>query len=158
MKRLIVFLSFVLIVSCDYFNVKKTSTETILNEELKTFKWNEVDNYPSFSSCGSASDKVEQKRCFEQTLSQHILSNLLEQNIVVTQNINDTLFIDFTISEIGKLSLTEVKVDSLILSEIPEIKTFINQSLVSLPKILPAIKRGQHVKTQFKLPIVIAVD
>ena len=42
--------------------------------------------------------------------------------------------------------------------EIPNIETLITDSLNTLPKIFPAIKRGQQVKTQFKLPIILRVN
>ena len=45
LSRVSVFLVFILLTSCAYFNVKKTSSEAILEEELQSFKWNEVDEY-----------------------------------------------------------------------------------------------------------------
>ena len=38
MKHLCLFLGFLLLVSCNYFDVKKTTSEAILNEELKSVK------------------------------------------------------------------------------------------------------------------------
>jgi len=35
---------------------------------------------------------------------------------------------------------------------------FLNSSIDSLPKIYPAIKRGQSVSTEFVLPIVVNTD
>ena len=53
MKKISVLLCVLILSSCEYFNVKKTSSEAILKEELQTFNWNEVDAYPSFSDCDS---------------------------------------------------------------------------------------------------------
>ena len=50
-----------------------------------------------------------------------------------------------------------MEVDSLTNQEIPNIKVLLAKSIDSLPKIFPAIKRGQQVKTEFKLPIIIKV-
>lgn len=144
--------------SCEYFKVKKTTTEAILKEELKTFNWEEVDAYPSFKACDSSFVKQEQKQCFETVLREHITTNLQKEFIVVTQDISDTLSLDFKVSEKGDLTLRGIQLDSITEKEIPNIKALLRKSLDSLPRIFPAVKRGQHVKTEFKLPIIINVN
>ncbi len=146
-----------MLTSCEYFNVKKTSSEAILNEELETFDWKDVDVYPTFSSCDSLTTKQEKKQCFESRLATQIFSFLDSEGIVVTQDINDTIMLSFQVSETGVLSLSSSKIDSLTLQGIPNIKTLLNKSIDSLPKIFPAIKRGQQVKTAFELPVIINV-
>tara|TARA_R110002049_G_scaffold305738_1_gene503143 strand:- start:14728 stop:15204 length:477 start_codon:yes stop_codon:yes gene_type:complete len=158
MKQICVFLVVVTLTSCKYFDVKKTSSEAILNEELQTFNWKEVDTYPTFSSCDSLASKMENERCFEHTLTAHITDYLQKETIVVTQDVHDTILLDFQVSEMGKLSLLHSKIDSITLQEIPNIQELLLLSLDSLPKVFPAIKRGQQVKTQFKLPIIISVN
>ncbi|WP_298237731.1 hypothetical protein [uncultured Algibacter sp.] len=157
MRYFLIFIFFLSLVSCEYFNVKKTSSEAILKEELQTFNWNEVDAYPSFSACDSILTKLAGKLCFERILRMHIMTSLLKETIIVTQDINDTLSLEFIVSETGDLALMHVKVDSLTSAEIPNILDLLNKSLDSLPKIFPATKRGQQVKTEFKLPIIINV-
>ena len=158
MQKALVFIMLLNFTSCNYFNVKKTSSEAILEEELQTFNWNEVDEFPSFIICDSSADKRSKKNCFEQTLINSIYKNFLNENIVVTQDIHDTILVHFQISKTGKLSLIQAKIDSITTLEIPNIETILHQSLDSLPKIFPAIKRGQQVKTQFKLPVLIHVN
>jgi len=158
MKQICVFLGFLMLMSCEYFNVKKTSSDAILKEELQTFNWNEVDEYPSFSECDSVITKLERKRCFEYVLTTHITRFLQKDTIIVTQNIEDTLLLELQISEKGLLSVLNIEVDSLISQEIPNIKDLLQHGLDSLPKIFPAIKRGQQVKTEFKLPVIISVN
>jgi hypothetical protein len=138
--------------------VKKTTSEAILNEELKTFDWNDVDTYPSFSVCDSVISKNEKKQCFEYHLSAHILRSLESEFIVVTQDIHDTLELHFNVSKKGVLTLIDTKVDSLTVAEIPNIQGLIGESLEALPKIFPANKWSIPVKTEFKLPIVINVE
>ncbi|GGK21677.1 hypothetical protein GCM10007962_14820 [Yeosuana aromativorans] len=147
-----------MLVSCEYFNAKKTSSEAILKEELQTFNWNDVDEYPSFSICDSSTTKQERKQCFENTLLNYITNSLQKDTIVVTQDINDTINLHLQVSSKGLLSLVDIQVDSLTFHEIPNIKELLAQSLDSLPKIFPALKRGQQVKTEFKLPIIIQVN
>jgi hypothetical protein len=155
MKKIWVFLFVLMLQSCEYFNVKKTSSEAILNEELQTFNWNDVDVYPSFSICDSLETKDEKTACFTDLLTKHILKYLENDSIVVTQDVNETIRLHFQVSETGIISLSDVKLDSLIIQEIPNLENLIHSSLDSLPKIFPAIKRGQQVKTEFELPIII---
>ncbi|GAA4268376.1 hypothetical protein [Hyunsoonleella aestuarii] len=157
MKKISVLLCVLILSSCEYFNVKKTSSEAILKEELQTFNWNEVDAYPSFSDCDSSLTKLAGKLCFERVLRRHIMTSLQQEIIIVTQDIRDTIYLEFLLSEKGDLTLQKVEVDSLTVAEIPSIKELLNNSLDSLPKIFPATKRGQQVKTEFKLPIIINV-
>lgn len=158
MKHIFCFLIFLLLGSCEYFNVKKTTPEAILNDELEAFNWNEVDVYPSFSVCDSLDTKDEKTTCFTEILTNHILTYLEIQPIIVTHDVKDTINLEFQISEAGVLSLLRVKIDSTTIREIPNIENLIFSSLDSLPKIFPAIKRGQQVRTEFKLPIIIQAN
>ena len=158
MKHLAVILLSFCFFSCNYFDKKKVYSEDILKEDLQTFNWNEVDEYPTFAICDSVLTKELRKKCFETTLTKFIISNLPTQAIVVTKDINDTILITFQISEKGKLSVTNIKSSDLINQQIPKIDTFLLQSLKNIPKIFPAIKRSQQVKTEFKLPVVIKVN
>ena len=158
MKQICVFILVLMLASCEYFNVKKTSSEAILEEELQTFNWNDVDEYPTFSICDSLITKQEKKQCFGAHLTNKILSFLQGEDITVTKDVNDTINLKFQVSEKGKLSLLDFEVDSLTIEEIPNIKVLIRESLVALPQVFPAIKRAQQVKTEFELPIIINVN
>ena len=158
MKQIYVFILVLAFTSCEYFNAKKTTPEAILDEELQTFNWNDVDVYPTFSVCDSIETKNEKTVCFTEVLTNHILEYLQSKPIVVTQDVTDTIHLKFQVSEMGVLSLLNIEADSLIVKEIPHIEDLIYCSLDSLPKVFPAIKRGQQVKTEFKLPIIIHAD
>lgn len=157
MKHFSLFLLVITLISCDYFNVKKTTPETFLKEELQTFDWNNVDEYPMFSLCESLSTKGQRKHCFERTLRTHIFEYLQKESIVVSRDVNDTINLKFQVSGTGVLTLTKITIDSLTITQIPNIRNLLAKSLDSLPKIFPAIKRGQHVTTEFNLPIIINV-
>jgi len=158
MKHLLIFIFLLSFSSCDYFDKKKVYSEDILKEDLKTFNWNEVDEYPTFSVCDKASTKIQRKDCFETTLTSFIMSQLSKETIIVTENINDTIMISFQISEKGELRIVNIKSSDLIKEQIPKMDTLLIESLKDLPKIFPAIKRSQQVKTQFNLPVVINVN
>jgi len=157
MKYLSLFSLLLFVFSCNYFDKKKVYSEDILKEDLQTFNWNEVDEYPTFAICDSVSTKLQRKTCFESTLTTFIMSQLVAETIVVTKDINDTIVITFQISEEGKLSVEGIISSELIKQQIPKIDTYLFRSLKDLPKIFPAIKRSQQVKTEFKLPVVIHV-
>lgn len=158
MKQICIFLIFSVFTSCEYFNVKKISSETILEEELQSFNWNQVDTYPTFSSCDSSATKTEKRQCFENTLASFFTNKLQQESIIVTQDISDTIVLQIQISEQGHLELLSLKVDTLTHKEIPNLEGILKHSLNALPKIYPALKRGQQVKTEFSLPIVIQVN
>lgn len=158
MKYALLFSICLALISCKYFDAKKTSSEDILNEELKTFNWDEVDTYPSFVACDSLSTKHEKKACFQRILTNYITSNLQKEPIIVTQDIHDTLNLEFKLSEKGILSLADFQVDSTTITEIPNLKSLIFKSLDSLPEIFPAVKRSRYVKTSFTLPLIIDVQ
>ena len=158
MKQVSIVLFFIVFTSCNYFDVKKTSSEAILNEELKTFNWSEVDVYPSFSSCDNEQSEEAKKLCFQNTLRKVIYDEIKSDTIVVSENLKDTILITFQITEKGKLSVVNMEIDSLTQKEIPNIETLLHNSLNTLPKIYPAIKRGQQVKTEFILPVVIQAN
>ena len=158
MRYSLVFIVILLLTSCEYFNVKKTSSDAILKEELQTFNWNDVDDYPSFTACDSATSKEDKTLCFQKTITKNITNHLQKERIVVSQDINDTIMLYFQVSQKGELSLLQANIDSLTTQEIPNIEQIIHNSLDSLPQIFPAIKRGQQVTTEFKLPIVVRVN
>lgn len=158
MKQLTVFILLLCLYSCDYFDKKKVNSQDIVNEELQTFNWNDVDEYPSFKTCESLSSKQESKQCFETTLITHITNKLSDEIIVVTENVEDTVVVKFYISEIGNLSVLSIKNKETTKEQIPNLDSLLLKSLDSLPRIFPAIKRGQQVKTEFTLPIVIHVN
>lgn len=141
--------------SCEYFDKKKISSEEILQEELRTFNWNEVDEYPSFAICDSSSTKQLRKQCFEVTLSNYITGQLVLKKMVVTRDLNDTIEMKFHISEKGEIAIIGMEVPNEVKEQIPEIETYLTESISNIPTIAPAIKRGQEVKTEFKLPIVL---
>ena len=62
---------------------------------------------------------------------------------------------EFQISEEGQLTVNKVETTIFIKAQIPDIDSLLMTSVKNLPTIYPAIKRGQQVKTEFKLPIII---
>lgn len=155
MRNLLILLLFLCLSSCDYFDKQKISSDEILQEDLRTFNWNEVDEYPSFTNCESSATKELRKQCFETTLVDHILNTLQSKRMVVTKDLNDTIEMKFHISEKGEIRVLDMIISEKTVMQIPEIRTYLSQSVATLPKIDAAIKRRQYVKTEFILPIVL---
>ncbi len=158
MKHLYFLFILLFVTSCNYFDVKKTSSDAILKEELQTVNWKEVDVFPAFAVCDSSSSIQERKLCFENTLISHIQKTLAREKMVVSTDLRDTILIDFKLSDKGEISILNLKINKESLESLPNITNLINSAIDSLPKIYPAIKRGQLVTTQFKLPIIINSD
>ena len=151
-------MGFLLCMSCNNFEFKKISTERFFEEELKSINWNEVDVYPGFKNCEAVIKKVQQKTCFQKTLTSSFYKYLQEKTPKVNQAINDTVFLSLSISNVGQINLTKIEGDALIFDLIPKLKQWLQESVKQLPKASPASKRGIPVATQFKLPIIIKIN
>lgn len=158
MNRLILACCFLALTSCNYFEKRKVYTKDLLNEELQTFNWNDVDEYPTFDLCDTTSGRENKRQCFENNLTRILNKNLANQNIIVTEDVNDTIILKITIDNQGKFSINDIISSELTKTQIPEIDSLLIHSFDSLPKIYPAIKRSQQVTTQFSLPVVVIIN
>jgi len=157
MKRLSLIFCVIVLTSCNYFEKKKVYSKDILEEELQTFNWNEVDEYPTFESCDDTLGKVNKKLCFENTVLNILNHSLTQQNIVVTEDVNDTILLTITIDNTGNFNVKNIISNELTKTQIPKIDSLLIHSFDSLPKVYPAIKRSQQVTTQFTLPVVVKI-
>ena len=155
MKRLILVLSILFFVSCDYFDKKKIDTKTIVNDELKSINWNDVDEYPTFSICDSTNNK---KECFQNVLRDRLNAKLSNQKIVVTEDVNDTILLRIHIDSEGVFSIKSIECRDITKAQIPQLDSLLRHSFDSLPKIFPAIKRSQQVATEFSLPVIVNIN
>ncbi|WP_290205005.1 hypothetical protein [Winogradskyella bathintestinalis] len=144
--------------SCNYFEKKKVYPEDLLEEELQTFNWNDVDTYPTFTSCDTLTEKKDRKVCFQNTIVTNVNHFLAAQNFVVSNDINDTIRLKIRINNTGILEVESIKIHPETLLEIPEIDSLLRESLKNVPKIYPAIKRGQQVTTAFELPVIVRIN
>lgn len=158
MKLHIIFFVFCLVVmSCNEVTPKKLDPDRIVEEELQSINWNEVDSYPTFQQCDSLTDK-SQENCFKNTISTHIYDYLARQQLIVTEDVSDTIELRIQIDKKGMAKLVELNLKDRTRELLPEIDSLFYNSIKMLPKIYPAIKRGQPVTTQFQLPVVITIQ
>jgi hypothetical protein len=158
MKRFFVLLIVFNLFACDYFEKRKVYTEDLLEEELQTFNWNDVDEYPSFDDCNSLTVKAEKKACFENKLRSTLNTNLARHAIVVSEDINDTITLEITIDKFGELDIEDIQYAERTGMLIPNLDSLIRNSIDPMPKIYPAIKRSQQVTTKFTLPIIVQIN
>ena len=155
MKHIIFISLFLLTTSCQFFETEKITSETFYEEEIKTIDWKCVDQYPAFQSCESHTEKEAQKDCFVNALSVHVHGTLRQQKMLVTKDIHDTVYLDFSIHKNATLEVTKVIMDSTLSQMLPVLEDRLMESISELKLVAPAYKRGIPVETKFTLPVVI---
>ena len=158
MRKFTIFFLFLIFVSCEYLGLQKANKEDLVQKEMESINWNDVDKYPLFDNCDETASKILQKECFQNTLTNHILNSISENQIEVHENINEIVHVQLLISNEGVVSILEIEKSDLITKQIPQLNRYIATSIQSLPVIYPALKRDIPVSTKFNLPIVLKVD
>jgi len=157
-KRFHFFILLLLATSCQFFETEKVSSEKIYKDEMEAIDWKDVDRYPSFSNCDNILEKPEQKDCFINTVSSQLYRSINHEGMVATREVYDTVKVNFEVSSSGQLSILEIKMDTVLQKEFPDLEIWLLQSIDSLEPVAPAYKRGIPVKTQFTLPVVIKTN
>jgi hypothetical protein len=142
--------------SCQYFNSPIPNQDELLQKELKTINWNQVDELPSFTNCDSVSDKTQKKQCFFEYLTQLIQQKLNTDTLTVLYPQLDTINVKVTVLPNATFEFEPQLHDSLSYNT-NKIDSILKTRLVDFPKVNPAIKRGIPVKTQFVLPVILNV-
>ena len=158
MRKTLLLIILVVLASCNNFETKKISSEEVLDQETKSLNWKEVDEYPAFENCKNFTELAQAKNCFESTVANSIYAYLEKQQPIVTEAIDDTVFLYLEISKNGKPTIDSISVDTTVTNQLPELRLWLEQSVDSLPKIYPASKRGIPVSSVFKMPIVVKAE
>lgn len=158
--RIILSITFCLLYSCNFdFEIqKKISADEYLNEELTLLKWDEVDQYPVFENCIEFDDILILNNCFIKTISDKFKSNLYAQNLVIDRTIIEKVNLSMKVDKKGKISLEKINVSDQnhVYKEI--IKRSFEKTILDLPKVYPAVKRGQQVDVIFNIPIILSTE
>ncbi len=137
--------------------LKKESQEEIIKEGLDKLNWGEVEQPPLFAACKKEpEEKLEQ--CFQNTITNHIHDYLTKQSLKITQSINDTIWVPILITKNSQIILEDFELPDIIASEIPNLKSILEQGISTLPKVNPAHTRSTPVTARYKLPLVIRLD
>jgi hypothetical protein len=158
MKYYIASFLILVVFSCDLTINNELSVNQLVSDELETFNWSDVDTYPRFQNCDTIINKELNFQCFVNTLTSKVQTNLSNTGVIVDKSIKDTVIISFRVSDKGKITLDELFSESEVLNVNLLIDSIFKLSILDLPKLYPAIKRGQPVNTKFKLPILVSTN
>jgi hypothetical protein len=158
LKQYSLFLVLILFNSCQYFDKQVPSEKELLQKELKSINWKEVDEYPSVVDCDKIEDKKQRQQCFFEVLTQLIQEKLCNDTLAMLYPELDTIEVKVTVFPNATMKFEpQFPKDSVAYDKI-KIDSILKARLVDFPKINPAIKRGLPVKTQFILPVILKVE
>ncbi|RKS12979.1 hypothetical protein [Flavobacterium sp. 120] len=158
MKQYYLFLVFIFFNSCQYFDKQIPSEKELLQKELKSINWKEVDEYPSVVDCEKIEDKKQRQQCFFEVLTLLIQEKLSVDTLSILYPELDTIEVKVTVFPNATIQFEpQFPKDSVAYDKI-KIDSILRARLVDFPKINPAIKRGIPVKTQFILPVILKVE
>ena len=158
MKKLSLFLVFILFISCQYFDKQVPSEKELLQKELKAINWKEVDEYPSVGDCEKIKDKVQRQQCFFEYLTLLIQEKLSTDTLSVLYPELDTIEVKVTVFPNATMKFEPQFPKDSVAYDTIKIDSILKARLVGFPKVNPAIKRGIPVKTQFILPVILKVE
>ena len=160
MKKIIptVFLSLLLFSSCQYFEKQVPSEKDLLQKELKSINWKEVDEFPSVYGSDTIENKIERQQCFFEILTQLIQEKLSVDTLSVLYPELDTIEVKVTVFPNATLQFEPQFPKDSVAYDTIKIDSILKARLVDFPKVNPAIKRGIPVKTQLILPVILKVE
>ena len=158
-KTLIIIFCF-LSISCEFdFQIdKKITVDEFINEELKSLNWNDVDQYPVFENCLEINNVKNKNNCFVETITSSFRENLKTNNLVLNRTLIDTVRMVLKVDKIGKISIENMTISDQNNKYKQVITKSFENTVSSLPKLYPAIKRGQEVDVIFNIPIIISTE
>lgn len=156
-NKFLIVLSLISLISCaDFLKKKQKTSENIVS--LDSINFNRVDAYPLLPECEDISSRTQQEDCFYNQLSNRIETSLSKMTIHLSKNIQDTIFVKLQISEKGKINVSSINLPQEIRENNRALDSLIMVSILEIPQILPAIKSGVPVTSEFTLPIVISAE
>jgi len=159
-RETLIIISFFLLNSCQFdFKIdRKISVDEFINEELKSFNWNEVDQYPVFENCLVINSISEKNNCFVETITESFKENLTNNSLVLNRTLVDTVNMILKVDKTAEISIESINISSQNIKYKEVISRSFNKTISNLPKLYPAIKRGQQVDVIFKIPIIISTE
>jgi hypothetical protein len=157
LKQFSILLLFLALNSCQYFEKQVPSEKELLQKELKSINWKEVDEYPTVVDCEKISDKKQRQQCFFEVMAQLIQEKLDIDTLSILYPELDTIEVKVTVFPNATMKFEPQFPKDSVAYDTIKIDSILHARLVDFPKVNPAIKRGIPVKTQFILPVIIKV-
>ncbi len=155
MRKFILVLILCEFTSCGLFESKAEKTQKLVEKELQQIDWTNVDHYPLFDECDETASKLKQKTCFEEKLVLHLSSDLQQFEIVSERQVKDVIFIDIIVQSDGSITVLNIENQEVFQEQQQDFEQLVENSLNSLPRIEPALKRGVPVRAKFRIPIFL---
>lgn len=155
MKHFFLLLIILFFNSCQYFEKQVPSEKELLQKELKSINWKEVDEYPTVADCEKITDKKQRQKCFFDVMSTLIQEKLNVDSLSIMYPELDTIEVKVTIFPNAVMKFEPQFPKDSVAYDTIKIDSILHARLVNFPKINPAIKRGIPVKTQFILPVIL---
>jgi hypothetical protein len=144
--------------SCQYFEKQIPSEKELLQKELKSINWKEVDEFPSVVECEKIENKKQRQQCFFEIMTQLIQQKLCSDTLAILYPELDTIEVKVTIFPNATMKFEPQFPKDSVAYDTVKIDSILRARLVDFPKVNPAIKRGIPVKTQFILPVILKVE
>ena len=160
MRKTLFFICLFFFYTCDFdFRLnKKITVNEFIEDELKSFSWNQVDQYPVFENCLNFNDTAQKNNCFVETITENFRINLKKNNLVLNRTLVDTINLVLKIDKKGNIGIQSMTTRDENIKYKEIISISFDSTMNDLPKLYPAIKRGQEVDIIFNLPILISTE
>ena len=155
-RLVILIFIFAVTISCDFISPNKT---TLRNNVLldTVVDYNEVDVYPLFLDCNNCDTSEKQNLCFEMELIRRLQKITDKNNLGANEQFRDTVMVDILVGTNGKISISKIHKNDMVMEQIPELDSLLYKSISELPAaVQPSLKRGIPVNSVFKLPIIVS--
>ncbi|HAT79986.1 MAG TPA: hypothetical protein DCS17_00780 [Flavobacterium sp.] len=160
MRKIILILLFLTLLfnSCQYFEKQVPSEKELLQKELNAINWKKVDEFPSVVNCDTIENKVQRQQCFFEVMTQLIQEKLSIDTLSILYPELDTIEVKVTVFPNATIQFEPQFPKDTVAYNKTKIDSILKARLVDFPKVIPAIKRGIPVKTQFILPVILKVE
>ncbi len=156
MNKVFCLFFFIIFFSCEFQIQKKISSDKYIKEELKTIDWNSVDKLPLLENC--LNPNLDNQKCFVSYFSSQLKKNLVDNDFILNRTLVDTVYFNLKIDKLGIVSYENIVIDKELTKYKSVIETALNITIENLPKVYPALKRGQPVDVEFNFPLLISTE
>lgn len=152
MRFIILYFFLISIFSCNDVSFFKKEKSTAIDTVVD---FSSVDSCPSFNNCVDLIEKEEKAFCFRETIYMKIGRELDKTKLESNDSIHEKITMQLRVNSKGTFSIDTIIYSKKIKLIFPELDSLLHQSILALPKVFPATKRGIPVTTVYKLPIEI---
>ena len=113
-----------------------------------------IDQAPLLEACKTLVDKDQQKKCFSEEVSKHVLNNFntkLADNLDLKKGLTK-VYVSFKISKTGAI------IDVISRAVHPDLEAEAYRVINSLPKMIPGMHEGKAVDVAYGLPIAFKIN